>query len=51
MKQSLSDDPRTFGTEAHAVLTELMDVIYKAREGPPTDLLPIYREFLAEFKQ
>ena len=51
LKQSLSYDPRTFGTEAHAVLTELMDVIYKAREGPPTDLLPIYREFLAEFKE
>ena len=51
LKESLSDAPRQFGYQAHKVLKELMDAIYKARAGPHTDLVETYEDFLAEFHE
>ena len=51
LKESLSDAPRQFGYQAYKVLKELMDAIYKAREGPHADLVETYEDFLAEFHE
>jgi hypothetical protein len=35
---------RTFGQATHDLLSDLMTAIYQAREGPPVDLTPRFRD-------
>lgn len=41
---SLQGNARAFGRATHAVLSDLMQAVYHAREGPPVDLTPQFRD-------
>jgi transposase len=50
LRESLTGEARLFGEHSHGLLTELMDAVYQAREGPPTSLAGRYRDRLEEFR-
>ena len=43
--------PRAFGQATHDLLSDLMAAIYQAREGPPVDLTPQFRDRLEAFRR
>ena len=49
LKQSLNAEARAFGQATHDLLSDLMAAIYQAREGPPVDLTPQFRDRLDAF--
>ena len=51
LKESLSAEARAFGRASHDLLSELMRAIYEARESPPEDLTPRFRERLEAFRR
>ena len=51
LKQSLNAEARTFGQATHDLLSDLMSAIYQAREGPPVDLTPRFRDRLDAFRR
>jgi transposase len=51
LKQSLNAQARTFGQVTHDLLSDLMTAIYQAREGPPVDLTPRFRDRLDAFRR
>src|ERR671915_224652 len=51
LKHSLNAQARTFGQATHDLLSELMTAIYQAREGPPVDLTPRFRDRLDAFRR
>src|SRR5918998_279149 len=51
LKHSLNAQARTFGQATHDLLSELMTVISQAREGPPVDLTPRFRDRLDAFRR
>jgi len=51
LKQSLNAQARTFGQATHDLLSDLMTAIYQAREGPPVDLTPRFRDRLDAFRR
>ena len=51
LKHSLNAEARTFGQATHGLLNDLMAAIYQAREGPPVDLTPLFRDRLDAFRQ
>lgn len=51
LKQSLNADARDFGQATHDRLSDLMAAIYQAREGPPVDLTPRFRDRLDAFRR
>lgn len=51
LKQSLNAEARTFGQATHDLLSDLMTAIYQAREGPPVDLTPRFRDRLDAFRR
>jgi hypothetical protein len=50
LQESLTGEARLFGDRCHALLTELMDAVYQAREGPPSSLADRHRDRLEEFR-
>lgn len=48
---SLQGDARAFGRATRAVLSELMQAVYHAREGPPVALTPRFCDRLEAFRQ
>lgn len=50
LQESLSGEARLFGEHSHALLTELMDAVYQAREGPPASPADRYRDRLEGFR-
>jgi hypothetical protein len=46
LKHSLNAEARAFGQATYDLLSDLMAAIYQAREGPPGDLTPQFRERL-----
>jgi len=50
LKQSLNAQARAFGQEAHDLLSDLVEAVYQAREGPPIDLVVTYAERLDAFR-
>jgi len=51
LQQSLDvTDAQPFGNATLCLLNELMEAVYQAREGPPTDLLALYSNRLERFK-
>jgi transposase len=51
LQQSLDvTDAQPFGNATLRLLNELMEAVYQAREGPPTDLLALYSNRLERFK-
>ncbi|HYQ92842.1 MAG TPA: IS66 family transposase [Candidatus Competibacteraceae bacterium] len=51
LKQSLNAEARAFGQATHDLLSDLMAAIYQAREGPPVDLTPRFRDRLDAFRR
>jgi AcrR family transcriptional regulator len=51
LKQSLNAEARAFGQATHDLLSDLMAAIYRAREGPPVDLTPRFRDRLDAFRR
>lgn len=51
LNQSLNAEARAFGQATHDLLSDLMAAIYQAREGPPVDLTPHFRDRLDAFQQ
>lgn len=51
LKQSLNAEARTCGQAPHDLLSDLMTAIYQAREGPPGDLTPRFRDRLDAFRR
>jgi hypothetical protein len=51
LNQSLNTEARAFGQATHALLSDLMAAIYQAREGPPVDLTPRFRDRLDAFRR
>jgi hypothetical protein len=51
LKQSLNAEARAFGQATHDLLSDLMAAIYQAREGPPVDLTPHFRDRLEAFRR
>jgi hypothetical protein len=51
LKQSLNAAARAFGQATHDRLNDLMAAIYPAREGPPVDLTPRFRDRLDAFRR
>ena len=51
LKESLSTEARAFGQATHELLNDLMIAIYEARESPPEDLTPRFREQLESFRR
>lgn len=51
LKQSLNAEARAFGQATHDLLSDLMATIYQAREGPPVDLTPQFRDRLEAFRR
>lgn len=49
LKQSLHAEARAFGQATHDLLSDLIAAIYQAREGPPVDLTPRFRDRLDAF--
>src|SRR5512139_69807 len=47
---SLQAEARAFGQTTHALLSDLMQAVYQAREGPPRDLTPQFQDRLAAFR-
>ena len=50
LQESLTGEARRFGEVSHALLAELMDAVYQAREGPPSSLADRYRARLEDFR-
>jgi hypothetical protein len=50
LTESLSGEARLFGDASHGLLTELMEAVYQAREGPPSSLAGRYQDRLEEFR-
>ena len=51
LKQSLNAEARAFGQATYDLLSDLMAAIYQAREGPPVDLTPHFRDRLDAFRR
>lgn len=51
LKHNLNTEARTFGQAAHDLLSDLIQAIYQAREGPSVDLTPPFRDRLNAFAQ
>jgi transposase len=51
LQQSLNAEARTCGQATHDLLSELITAIYQAREGPPVDLTPRFRDRLDAFRR
>ncbi|MEF8767027.1 IS66 family transposase [Candidatus Accumulibacter contiguus] len=51
LKESLSTEARAFGEATHGLLSDLITAIYQAREGPPVDLTPRFRDRLDAFRR
>lgn len=51
LKESLSTEARAFGQATHNLLNDLMIAIHEAREGPPVDLTPRFRDRLESFRR
>lgn len=49
LKESLNAQARAFGEAADALLDDLIEAIYQAREGPPQDLTPQFQDRLDAF--